>query len=203
MEQAARIQEIKAREDYTLGDFLESIDRRNAFYESPDFDPAAFIGDLDPKQDTDGLKGKIHRTILFIESVEYDAGFFEAKAEHYAKLAKAARNKGKSSRNYVDFNMQSREYEKLPGIDRNIVRRRASVPSVIWLRDATPADLKIFPDFVRVIPRQYEFINDPVKKFLKTGESACDFARLEYSHKLIFEDIRPSSRQVESGVKKA
>lgn len=178
--------------DFTLGSVLTSMAERERFLNSPDFDPKKFVGELDPTKDVEQLKTKVDAIIAVVEDAEEFGERMKRKADEYLKRWDSAQRKAGALRKYILFNMKSHGFEQLPGNQHFIGLNKHHTPKLIWTRAAVPEDVKLHPDFVRVIPRQYEFMNEPVKAYLLKVASEgieFDFARLEYSEKIEFKDI--------------
>lgn len=176
----------------TLADLLGSMFALHEILDDPSFDAASFVGA--------STLAEAERTAeafaLKVDAIDFVIRELEDYAKRTAPRVRNAREGAEKLRQYVLAEMQARRLPELKGNLRSITVRRASNPTVTTTREPGPADmLEYGGEFVREVPRKYEWRKDGIKAALKAGKRALDWARLEYSWSLKLDDRdRPAVR---------
>lgn len=179
----------------TLADLFAEMRHLESIIDEPDFDPAQLVGPLElphgeaAQEIRDSINSKVDSIDYVVSEFRAYAERTKIRAKRLARRAAAADYRADLLEIYVLCEMERQGVERLSGIERKIERRRSSMPRLVLLRDRpTDADMLAFGEtWIRHIPERLEWRNDVVKQSLKNG-GECDFATLQYSHFLAFDD---------------
>jgi len=167
----------------TFDQLLGSLATIDDCLEDPDFDPAAFMGDI---------SDKIDNTKAILDMMDATVAGLEATAKPL--LAKAKSIKGNKDRllGYLHHTMQAHNETALPGHKWRIELKRSHVPA-LDVRAATDLDYSTFLGYVdRSV--SYSWKKDDIKDAIKIGAMPSDFpGSLAYSTSVKFSPIIPTT----------
>ena len=167
----------------TFDQLLGSLATIDDCLEDPDFDPAAFMGDI---------SDKIDRTKAVLDLMDATISGLEATAKPLLAKAKSIKNNKDRLLSYLHHTMQAHNETALPGHKWRIEIKRSHVPA-LDIRAATDEDYSTYIGYVdRSV--SYSWKKDDVKAALKIGAMPPDFpGSLAFSTSVKFSPIIPTT----------
>lgn len=181
----------------SLGEILEAITNFESAMES-DVDPNLLFGEM--RANDLQLRDKVDAIVRFTEEREAYAERLRDKAESLLKRATSAENGAERLRSYVLVQMQGMKFDRLPGNEYALVRRKASTGRLTVTRTPTPEDMlnEVIRPFVKRHPAVYSWDSVALKKAIVAQELGMhDFARIEEpTERVEFEDAdKPKTKK--------